>query len=152
MIRRSSRRAVKPSNVFLFPLTVSAPSLWELSRFIRPSVGNVSAASCCARCSRAVSLFPQCSSNILRGSVQFASLARHSKERITESLHPRVTPPAVPSSLPPPCCFKTSKVRLITNLRGDGWLREVCSLLWNHPHGFQRRVHTVMYFHPTHGL
>lgn len=68
---------------------------------------------------------PQYSFDILCDSIQFASLARHSKQCITKSLHPRAAPTAAPASLPPPCCFKTSKVRLITILSGDKWLREV---------------------------
>lgn len=94
---------------------------------------------------------PQYSFNILCHSIQFSSLAWHSKQCITKSLHPYATPSVPPPpSLPPPCCLETSKVRLITILRRDKWQREVCSLLWNHHHGFQHRVHIVMRFHPTH--
>lgn len=93
---------------------------------------------------------PQYSFNILCDSIQFASLAQHTKQCITKSLHPHAAPPATPSSFPPPCCFKTSKVRLITILRGDKWLREVCSLLWNPCHGLQQRLDIVIFFssHP----
>lgn len=61
-------------------------------------------------------------------------------------------PQRFPSSLPPPCCFRTSKVRLIIILPGNKWLREARASLLNPCRSFQQRIDVAIYDHPTYGL
>lgn len=135
---------------FLFPLTLHfSPIPLRVEFLVSLFQANLLTLGCSALCLHPMSICH----NTVSTSVWFNSLVDHSKQCITESLHPHVSTPSPPSSLPPPCCFTTSKVRLITILRGDKWLREGCSLLWNPSHGFQQRVDIfIIYFHPTHGL
>lgn len=61
-------------------------------------------------------------------------------------------PQRFPSSLLPPCCFRTSKVRLIIILPGNKWLREARASSLNLCCSFQQRIDVAIYIHPTYGL